>query len=257
MEGLSYFRIPVGVRGPFYKQGGVIMLDSIYQFLAKLGYSHPIHPTEVHIPIGLVVGALVFAVVAAVFRRERLLLTPRHCLILSLIWVFPTVLFGIMDWQHFYHGAWLFPIKVKLVMAPVLIILLVVAIILGHKYGATSKATLFVYFLCFCSVVVLGYFGGQLVFGNSPSGSNQQFMAGQKIFVNNCSGCHPHGGNILKPDLPLKGSPKLADFETFLSFIRDPMMPQGSKGEMPAFTSEKVSDQDAKALYAYITHILE
>ena len=45
------------------------MLDAIYHFLNELGYHHPIHPTEVHMPIGLVVGALVFALVAGLFRR--------------------------------------------------------------------------------------------------------------------------------------------------------------------------------------------
>jgi uncharacterized membrane protein len=141
------------------------MFNSVYEFLNSLGYAHPIHPTEVHMPIGLVVGALIFSVVAAVFRRERLVLTPRHCLILALIWVFPTMLFGFMDWQHFYGGAWLLPIRVKITVAPVLTVLLFVAIFLARRYGASSMKILPVYFICFCCVVVLGYFGGQLVYG--------------------------------------------------------------------------------------------
>jgi uncharacterized membrane protein len=34
------------------------MFNSVYEFLGKIGYHHPIHPTEVHMPIGMVVGAL-------------------------------------------------------------------------------------------------------------------------------------------------------------------------------------------------------
>jgi uncharacterized membrane protein len=34
------------------------MIDGLYVFLSKLGYHHPIHPTEVHISIGLVAWLL-------------------------------------------------------------------------------------------------------------------------------------------------------------------------------------------------------
>jgi uncharacterized membrane protein len=233
------------------------MFDFVYRFLEKLGYTHPIHPTEVHMPIGLVVGTLIFALVAVIFHRDRLRFTPRQCLTLAFIWIFPTMLLGIMDWQHFYHGELLFPIKVKLVVAPLLAVLMVIALLLGRKYGAQSKAAISLYFLCFCAVVVLGYFGGQLVYGTSSSPSLQQYKAGQKIFVANCSPCHPHGENVIKPNLPLKGSPKLVNFDTFSGFIRNPRLPDGSKGAMPDFSTAKLPEKEAKALYGYITHVLE
>ena len=227
------------------------MLDSFYRFLGKLGYLHPIHPTGVHIPIGLVMGALVFALVAAVFHRERLRLTPRHCIIFAFIWIFPTVLFGIMDWQHFYGGALLLPIRVKLTVAPILASLLFAAILLGRKYGATSRIVLPIYFLCFCCVVVLGYFGGQMVYGaktNSPAGD---FKAGEKLFAADCSACHARGGNLIDPGKPVLHSPKLKDLDTFLAWIRHPAAP------MPAFPASKISDAEAKELYAYIMNVLE
>ena len=111
------------------------MFDFVYEFLARLGYTHPIHPTEVHMPIGLVVGALVFAYVAAIFKRRKLEPAARYCIILAFIWIFPTMLFGYMDWQHFYSGAWLFPIKVKLTLATILPTLLLIAIFHGHEGG--------------------------------------------------------------------------------------------------------------------------
>jgi mono/diheme cytochrome c family protein len=76
--------------------------------------------------------------------------------------------------------------------------------------------------------------------------------AGVRTFNANCSRCHPNGGNVIVPDLPLRGSSKLADFKTFLSFIRDPKMPDGSEGVMPVFSDRQISDQQAKILYKYI-----
>ncbi len=76
---------------------------------------------------------------------------------------------------------------------------------------------------------------------------------GARIFRANCASCHADGGNVVAPNLPLKGSRMLADFKTFLNFIRHPEMPDGSKGAMPAFTKSKISEQQAKILYQFIT----
>jgi len=231
------------------------MFNFVYEFLARLGYTHPIHPTEVHMPIGLVVGAFVFVWIAVLFKRTKLALTARHCVILAAIWVFPTMLFGVMDWYHYYAGALLFPIKVKLVLAPTLTILLWIAVILGHTKGGENKAVVIIYCACFLIVVCLGYFGGQLTYGSRlPAPENVK--AGAKVFSANCKGCHPNGGNILKPNLPLRSAPQLADFKSFEDFIRAPKMPDGSAGFMPAFASTKISDQQAKELYNYIDQVI-
>jgi len=37
------------------------MIEFIYQTLTKFGYTHPLHPTLTHVPIGLVIGAFLFA----------------------------------------------------------------------------------------------------------------------------------------------------------------------------------------------------
>jgi uncharacterized membrane protein len=233
------------------------MFNFVYQFLAGLGYTHPIHPTEVHMPIGLVVGAFVFAWIAVLFRRPRLATTARHCVILAAIWVFPTMLFGIMDWQHYSAGAMLFPIKVKLIFAPSLTILLWIAVILGYKKGAESRPVLAIYCACFVIVIILGYFGGQLVYGTKSPPPPENVKVGAEVFSANCKGCHPGGGNILKPNLPLRSAPQLAEFKTFVDFIRDPKLPDGSKGPMPAFAPEKISDRQAKELYEYIDQVIE
>lgn len=226
------------------------MIDDFYALLNALGYHHPIHPTEVHMPIGLVVGALILALVALIFRRGKLALTPRHCMILAFLWIFPTMLLGIMDWQHFYAGAWILPIQVKLVTAPILAVLLGLSVYLGHKYGSTSIKVLPVYFLCFCSVVVLGYFGGQLTYSGRTISGPPKYMTGQKIYATSCTTCHPGGGNTLAPDKPLLHSALLKNQQFFNMWIRNPAAP------MPPFPPDRISDTQAEALYAYIRHVI-
>jgi Spy/CpxP family protein refolding chaperone len=82
----------------------------------------------------------------------------------------------------------------------------------------------------------------------SPEGS-----IGAALFRDNCAGCHPNGGNIIAPDLPIMGSRKLASFKAFDAFIRAPKMPDGSEGAMPAFSASKISDKQAKELYQFVT----
>ena len=188
------------------------MFDSVYKLLDQLGYHHPIHPAEVHIPIGLIVGALLFRIAAALFRQPGLGQTAHHCTILAGIFIIPTVLFGLMDWQHFYAGAWLFPIKIKLVLAVILIVLVFASIFLAHKKGVGSGIVLLNYIVSFAVVVVLGYFGGNLVYGGGRPKAPETYLAGMDIFNRNCVSCHPKGGNIIDPSLPLLNSSKTVDF---------------------------------------------
>jgi hypothetical protein len=88
--------------------------------------------------------------------------------------------------------------------------------------------------------------------GQSQQQKTQPETLGAKIFVDNCVSCHPDGGNIIIPNLPLKGSRVLANFKTFNAFIRNPKMPDGSRGAMPSFTISKISDRQARALYHFI-----
>jgi hypothetical protein len=81
---------------------------------------------------------------------------------------------------------------------------------------------------------------------------SSEIVAGQKIFSEICSGCHENGGNIININLPIKGSHKLANYETFLSFIRDPRMPDGYTGAMPSFPESRISNDETKKLYKYL-----
>ncbi|MGA8181100.1 MAG: DUF2231 domain-containing protein [Desulfobacterales bacterium] len=232
------------------------MFNFVYKFLASLGYTHPIHPTEVHMPIGLVVGSFIFAFVAVIFKRPQLREAVKYCIILAFIWVFPTMLFGYMDWQHFYAGAWLFPIKVKIPLAFTLLVLLGIAIIVRRKKGAGSIPALILYTLCFMVVVVLGYFGGQLTYGTRAASISPEFKTGEKLFKANCSACHPNGKNAILPNFPIVGSDKLASFDTFSTFVRNPKLPSGKSGPMPKIMPSKLTDKQLKEIYEYLVNEL-
>jgi mono/diheme cytochrome c family protein len=81
--------------------------------------------------------------------------------------------------------------------------------------------------------------------------TSEQLENGEKIFDNSCRVCHVNGANVIDPRFPLKDSRKLADLKTFLSFIRDPRMPDGSSGAMPSFSESQISNKDAENLYQY------
>jgi uncharacterized membrane protein len=233
------------------------LINSFYQFLESLGYAHPVHATQVHMPIGLVVGAFLFGFTALFFRKQILAGSARHCIILAFIFWFPTVLFGLMDWQHFYGGAWLFPIKMKIPLAGLLFILLIIGIILGFFKESVFKGTLFIYVIAFLNVVALGYFGGNLVYGGMQPTAPKEYKAGEKLFRHQCSACHPHGGNAIMSSMPINGSSDLESFKTFDDFIRHPALPDGKPGPMPPFSPSRIPDQKAKELYDYIVNVLE
>jgi hypothetical protein len=208
-------------------------------------------------PTGLVTGALVLGLAAWLFRRSSLWPSARHCLILALLFLIPTALLGYMDWQHYFAGAWLFYIKLKLILAGVLLVLLSIGFIVTRQPGANPIASMTIFSLSFCTVVALGYFGGQLVFGGWTPAVPKELRVGARIFKGNCSGCHPQGGNIIAPNLPIILAPQLADFESFHAFISHPKMPDGSPGVMPDFPATKISNQMARELYRYIVNELE
>jgi uncharacterized membrane protein len=222
------------------------MIESMYKFLEKIGYAHPLHPPWTHIPMGLVIGIFIFVLVAGVLRRPVLpMVAYRRIILLAFIFTFPTILFGYTDWQHFYEGAWLFPIKVKLVLTGVLLIFLSAAFAYTRRVGSETKGTLVIYTLCFVTVATLGYFGGQLTLeGEVPSEAlPMKFLAGEKLYMAHCDDCHPGGQGIVNTQPLMK-------FNTFRDFLRNP------KEGMPPFSSDKLSDQQVMHLYHYINGVL-
>jgi mono/diheme cytochrome c family protein len=236
------------------------IIDDFYNFLDKLGYLHPIHPAMTHMPIGLVVGAFFLGWAAWLYKRGgdsgALLPSAYHVLVLAYVFYFPTVLFGVMDWQRYLAGAWLFAVKMKLALAALLFLLLTLGVVIGYKAGPKNKWIIAIYTLAFINVTVLGYYGGQLVYaGQTPEGPGQ-YRVGAVVFDKNCSGCHAHGGNVITPNLPLRSAPQLDEFPHFVDYIRNPTKPDGSKGVMPPFSAGRISEQQAKDLYDYIVQVI-
>jgi uncharacterized membrane protein len=231
------------------------MLEVVYKSLEAIGYYHPIHPTEVHMPIGLIVGGLGFSLTALVFRRPALAQAARYCFILAFLFMFPTIIFGIMDWQHYYSGFWLHPIKIKFILSGILLVLLSVSVFIERKGLGPRALVVPVYALSFLMVVALGYYGGELVLGGRGTSIPPKLGQAGSVFKANCAPCHPHAQTITKPRIPLRNAPQLATFEAFVNHLRNPRLPDGSPGHMPAIPRQNLSDEQAWELYQYIVHV--
>jgi len=232
------------------------MIEFIYQTLTKFGYTHPIHPTLTHVPIGMVMGAFLFVVIALIFGKKNLALSARHCSVLALIAAIPTALLGIMDWQHFYAGALLFPIKMKLVLAGILVIFLILAVIFGFFGETFSKIVISLYLLCLVTVIGLGYFGGELVYGTkAPAAEVSEGPAteGAMVFTQNCAACHLTDSTATKIGPGLKGVFKGDKFPVSgLAVSEDNFRKQLQKplGKMPPFGH--LPAEQVEALIAYL-----
>lgn len=231
------------------------MIDEIYELVAKIGYVHPLHPAVTHAPVGGVMVGFFLIVVAVLWRKQSLMTSSYHAICVAFALLIPTVAMGILDWQHYYSGAWIFPIQMKIALALLLFVLLSITLIVGRKPDVRPITLLFLCSLCLFNVMGLGYFGGELIYGDrSVKNNGKEFQVGQQVFINHCSGCHVNGGNIFFPNLPLHSAPQLESYETFIAFVRNPTLPNGKKGPMPDFTPNKLSEQQAHDLYDYIVN---
>lgn len=141
------------------------MTEFVFSILKSIGFQHPIHPAITHLPMGMVMGGFLFGLAAFLFNRPELSKTARHCSVLALLGVFPTILAGYMDWQHTYEGEWINLIKIKMLLAFVMIILLSVSIKINAKNDSVSLGALIIYALCLLTGIGLGFTGGELMYG--------------------------------------------------------------------------------------------
>jgi len=74
---------------------------------------------------------------------------------------------------------------------------------------------------------------------------------GAALYAAHCGNCHADGGNVISPNLPVKGSSKMKDLATFTAFNRNPLKADGTKGTMPGFPKDKISDAEMKLIYEY------
>jgi uncharacterized membrane protein len=141
------------------------MTEMIFEFLSKVGFTHPLHPALTHIPMGMVMGAVVFRLASFLPRLKVLAKTGYHCVILGLLGIAPTAFAGYLDWQHRYEGAWEFLIILKMVLAGLLAILMIsVAIMDDPENPKLDRKTGF-YLLMVLLAIGLGFSGGELQYG--------------------------------------------------------------------------------------------
>lgn len=227
------------------------MSNFLYELLAVIGFKHPLHPVIIHVPAGMTIGALCFSIWAQITHKPSYQQTAFHIIVLSAIFTVFAIAVGIMDWQRFYGGAWIFEIKAKLILAGLYFVLVILMVFLGAR-KSSSNVMLPLYLSGTLTVSCLGYFGGQLVYHGFTPDAPAQFAGGQQIFENHCSGCHRRGENIIVPTLPLRNAPQLKNQNHFYDFIRNPHMPDGSKGLMPSFRPDQISDEQLEELYEYL-----
>jgi len=238
------------------------MATKLYELLSVIGFHHPLHPAMTHLTVGLTIAGFFFIVSAYFFKRSKYAQSAKHCAVLALLAAIPTVIFGYLDWQHFYGGSLIFPIKMKLGLTLALLILLLAVVFTSIQSKKESIPRLLVHLLSLLVVIGLGYFGGELVYGKkTPStqttGQNstdtESVVAGAKLFDKSCSFCHFTDNTDTKVGPGLKGF-----FEREkMSFSGWPASDDGVRRqlktpfkEMPPF--ESLTDEEIKSLTDYL-----
>jgi len=141
------------------------MIELVYQTLAKIGFSHPLHPAMTHIPMGMIIGGFLFAVGSAAMKKDDLAMAAHYCYTLALIFVLPTMMLGYMDWQYKFDGEWNGLILTKIILAVMLTIMLGITYFYGKNVKVDIKQKLILYVICFAIALGIGFIGGELQYG--------------------------------------------------------------------------------------------
>jgi uncharacterized membrane protein len=140
------------------------MVERLYAFLESVGFHHPLHPMLTHIPMGMIIGMVVFALIGLLWKNNTLVETAFHCSVLALLSIAPVIIAGIFDWLHRDQGQWNKFIIIKMILAAFLTIFLTVSVVLKKK-GVSPGKVFLIYLLCLACAGGLGYSGGTLVYG--------------------------------------------------------------------------------------------
>jgi len=139
------------------------MIDFVYETLSNLGFDHPLHPAVTHIPMGMIVGGFLFALMG--FKKEAFVQTAHYCYGLALVFIFPTIIVGIMDWQYRLVGKWDNLIIAKFILAGTLTLLVAFAVWYGNKKDKKLTTLVAIYGLSLLNAGGLGFIGGTLTYG--------------------------------------------------------------------------------------------
>lgn len=141
------------------------MTELIFNLLEMVGFTHPLHPGLTHIPMGMVMGAFFFGLIAVGLKKTEFLQSANHCMGLGLLFIPPTIIAGLLDWQHKFEGTWETLIVIKMVLAVVITIIMGIAFQLGRKDETDPKILFALYVLCLICAAGLGFSGGELQYG--------------------------------------------------------------------------------------------
>lgn len=141
------------------------MIPAIYDLLHSIGFYHPLHPALTHIPMGMVMGGVLFYFTSLLFHNDSLSTSSQHCFILALIFIIPTMIAGYMDWVVLLSSKSSIYINIKIGLAFTLLVLLAVAVKIGNHPDSNPKLRAAVCILCLLAATGLGFCGGQLIYG--------------------------------------------------------------------------------------------
>jgi len=140
------------------------MIEGFYDLLAKVGFTHPLHPILVHVPMGMVIGGVAFSLANLIWKNKHFDQSAYHCILLALIAIVPVYSAGLMDWQHVYGGEWSKWIIIKMILGAVLTCTLAFAVWQKHS-GAPQRKLLLIYLGALALCGGLGYCGGEILYG--------------------------------------------------------------------------------------------
>lgn len=140
------------------------MIESFYNLLAMFGFTHPLHPIVVHVPMGMVIGAVAFSLASFVWTNKHFEQSAYHCILLALISIVPVYIAGLLDWQQVFAGDWSKWIVIKMILGAVLTLVLAFAVQQKHQ-GASRNKLLGIYLLSLAICGGLGFSGGELLYG--------------------------------------------------------------------------------------------
>jgi uncharacterized membrane protein/mono/diheme cytochrome c family protein len=228
-------------------------------------FEHPIHSIFVHFPAGLIPTSVIFFVLYLYFRKQIFELISILLLNVSILFIFLAIVTGIYDWQIRYNGYFIPPIMIKFYLS-FIILLLGVLIYILRKQRTKSKNSeplykyygyISLYFVLLPLVVIIGYFGGELVFHSSSMYENYKINEGSKLYFLKCNSCHPFGQGISSAFIfpgdsaGVFGSPNLINSnlllnkEIFKEYVRHPK-------RMPAFPEKSITNDELNQIFDFV-----
>lgn len=140
------------------------MIESFYGLLEAVGFTHPLHPVIVHVPMGMAIASVAFMLAHFKWRDKNFAQSAFHANLLGLLFVVPVYIAGVLDWQQWFGGDLTGLIITKLIFGVVLTAGLAYGVWIKLQ-GASEKKLLITYLAILGISGVLGYSGGELLYG--------------------------------------------------------------------------------------------